>query len=282
MPMPHLQRDRPETADVPLAISGGATRLYVILGDPVAQVQAPRLMNRLFHDEHRDAVMLPVHVGPRELASVMRGLRDIRNLDGILVTIPHKFAVRDFVDRPSDMVRLTGAVNALRRDADGGWSGENFDGRGFVAGLHDQGHATEGRRAALVGTGGAGVAIGAALVAAGVRSLAVTDLAPDKAIELVARLDTLRPGVARFEPVIDWREVDLAINATPLGLRADDPLPFDVAALRADALVAEVIMKPARTALLEAAARRGLATQPGLHMLASQIALYRTFFGLDG
>jgi len=278
MPM----QQRPKTPAVPPPLPGGATRLFVILGDPVAQVQAPRLMNQLFHEEHRDAVMLPVHVAPDALSTVMRGLQGIGNLDGILVTIPHKFAICEFIDHPSEMVRLTGAANALRRDADGRWSGENFDGRGFVAGLHDQGHATEGRRAALVGTGGAGVAIGAALVAAGVRSLAVTDLAPDKAIELVARLDTLRPGVARFEPAINWREVDLAINATPLGLRADDPLPFDVAALRADALVAEVIMKPARTALLEAAARRGLATQPGLHMLASQIALYRTFFGLDG
>lgn len=270
-----------KTTDAPLALPGGATRIFAIVGDPVAQVQAPQFMNRIFQDTHRDAVMIPVHVGADELSTVLQGLQSIRNLDGILVTIPHKFAVCEFIDRPSDIVRLTGAANALRRDADGRWSGENFDGQGFVAGLHGLSHATQGKHVAMVGTGGAGVAIGAALVASGVRSLTVTDLSAAKANHLVERLNALRPGVARFDSVIDWRHVDVAINATPMGLRTDDPLPFDVAALREDTLVAEVIMKPAQTPLLTAATMRGLTIHHGVHMLTSQIALYREFFGID-
>jgi shikimate dehydrogenase len=264
-----------------MPIPEGGTRIYAVLGDPVDQVQAPHFMNRIFRDGGVDAVMVPVHVSPMDLPTVLKGLQKIRNLDGILVTIPHKFAVCDFIDKPSAMVQLTGAANALRRGADGRWEGENFDGRGFVAGLQKNGHTISGNHVAMVGTGGAGVAIAAALVDSGVATLAVTDLSADKANQLVVRLNAMRPGVACFQPQIDWSDIDIAINATPMGLQEEDPLPFDVAALRAGTVVAEVIMKPPQTRLLTAAAERGLAIYHGIHMLSSQIDLYRAFFGID-
>ena len=261
-----------------MPIPEGPTRLYAVLGDPVAQVMAPVMMNKVFRDSGIDAVLVPVHVSPADLPDVLKGLQKIRNLDGILVTIPHKFAVCDFMDTLSPAVQLSGAANALRREADGTWTGENFDGQGFVVGLHEQGHATAGQHVAMVGTGGAGVAIAAALIASGVASLTVMDLSADKARALVARLDAMRPGVATYEPFIDWSSIDIAINATPMGLRPEDPLPFDPAALRAGAVVADVIMKPPETRLLTTAAAAGFAIHHGIHMLESQIGLYRAFF----
>lgn len=256
----------------------GTTRLFVVLGDPVVQVKAPELMNRVFVDNRADAVMVPVHARPAELDTVLNGLKHIANLDGMLITIPHKFAVCDHLDLASELVQLSGAANALRREADGRWSGENFDGLGFVAGLRQQGHEPAGRRVSLIGTGGAGTAIAAALMQAGVAQLTLTDRNPDKAESLARRLAAFGKGIIDVSPSPRLDTADIAINATPLGLRREDPLPFDVERLRDEALVVDIIMKPAETTLLQRAAQRGLKVHQGIHMLAPQIEMYRDFF----
>lgn len=258
----------------------GTTRLYAVLGDPVAQVQAPQLMNEALVRAGVDAVMVAVHAPPRSLAAIVRGLQQIANLDGMLITIPHKFAVGGLVDRVSDAVALSGAANALRREHDGSWSAENFDGEGFVAGLRQQGHDPSGKRIALIGAGGAGAAIAVALTQAGVASIAITDLAVGKAQALVDRLQARSPGSARCAESPDLKQADIVIQATPVGLRAEDPLPFDVTQINAAAVVADIIMKPAVTPLLRAAQARGLSIHPGIHMLSPQVAMYCRYFGV--
>jgi shikimate dehydrogenase len=257
----------------------GHTRLYAVIGDPVTQVQAPQLMNAVFHEAEVDAVMVPVHAFQGQLTTVLRGLMAMGNCDGILVTIPHKFAVAELVERRSGMVELTGAANALRRDADGGWSAENFDGRGFVAGLKKIGQNLSTGPAVLFGAGGAGVSIAAALLEGGVCRLHVVDPAAEKVAALSRRLSAEWPGaiLAGKPPLHD---ATLVVNATALGLRAEDPLAFDPAHLRPGTRVADIIMKPRETRLLREAARLGLPVQPGLPMLVEQIPLYCEFFGV--
>lgn len=131
----------------------GTTRLYVVLGDPVVQVRSPLLVNPLLARLGVDAVLVPVHARPEHLARILDGLRCVGNVDGIFVTVPHKAAVVALADRCSPMVRIAGSANALRRDDDGSWYAENFDGLGFVAGLVAAGHEPAGRRVALVGAG---------------------------------------------------------------------------------------------------------------------------------
>jgi shikimate dehydrogenase len=257
----------------------GRTRIYAVIGHPVTQVQAPRLMNALFSEHRADAVMVPIHASPGELATVVAGLMAMGNCDGILVTIPHKFAVAGMVKRRSAMVELTGAANALRRDADGLWSAENFDGRGFVAGLRRAGQNLAAGPVMLFGAGGAGVSIAAALLEGGVRRLHVIDPAVEKAEALSQRLSMRWPGMIRTGPA-PLRDAALVVNATPLGLRTEDPLPFDPADLEPGTRVADIIMEPSETRLLRAAARSGLPVQPGLPMLTEQIPLYRDFFGI--
>jgi shikimate dehydrogenase len=262
---------------------GGATRLFAVLGDPVAQVRAPGLLNPLFAALGVDAVLVPVHVPPAGVGPLLRALRAVRNLDGLLVTVPHKMAVRRHVDTASPAAALLGSVNAVRRAPDGGWHGDTFDGAGFVAGLRAAGHDPAGRRVALAGAGGAGTAIAAALLDAGAAHVSVGDPDPARLARLRRRLAPGRPGRLRCAgPVPDLTGAHLAVNATPLGLRPDDPLPFDPAALPPDAVVADIVMRPAETPLLRAAAARGLAAHPGLPMLEQQIPLYRAFFGLPG
>jgi shikimate dehydrogenase len=258
----------------------GTTRLYAVLGDPVTQVRSPELMNPLFARLGIDAVLVPVHAKPEHLEQVVGGLRCAGNVDGIFVTVPHKVAVVGLADRCSPMVEVTGSANALRREADGCWYAENFDGSGFVAGLLGSGHDPKGSRVALVGAGGAGSAIAAALLAAGAERLSVCDPDTAKLGGLRARLDAHWPGrtVTSTAPRLD--SADLVVNATPLGLRPDDPLPFRPELLPAGSVVADIIMAPRETRLLREAAARGHRVHYGSHMLDGQLDSYRAFFAL--
>ncbi|MEV7569942.1 shikimate dehydrogenase family protein [Streptomyces tanashiensis] len=263
-----------------LSISG-ETRLYVVLGDPVAQVRAPSLLNPLFAQLGLNSALFPVHVRPDSFDEVFQGLRSTDNLDGILVTIPHKAAALRLADEVSPAAAASGAVNALRREPDGRWTGENFDGIGFVTGLTEAGHRPDGMRVTVVGAGGAGSAIAAALLAAGAARVILCDPDTDKLDALLARLDAYWPGRATGGRTPEFTDADLVVNATPLGMRADDPLPFFPGDLPARCVVADVIMKPRETALLRAAAAAGHPVLYGAPMLDHQLDLYRTFFRLD-
>ncbi|MCK9894748.1 ThiF family adenylyltransferase [Frankia sp. AgB32] len=258
----------------------GVTRLYAVIGDPVAQVRAPSLLNPLFAQLGHDAVLVPVHARPADFATVLAGLAATANLDGVLVTIPHKVAACALAAERSTAARISGSANVLCRAPGGGWRADNFDGSGFVRGLAAAGHWVRGARVALLGAGGAGSAIAVALLDAGCASLAVHDPDQARCADLVRRLEAHWPGRTRLAATPATRDVDLAVNATPLGLRPDDPLPLRPEELPAGCVVADIIMKPARTRLLAAAERLGLPTQPGLPMLAEQLDLYRAFFGL--
>lgn len=262
----------PARADI-----GGRTRLFGVLGDPVAQVMAPKLMNRLFAERGVDAVLVPVEVSSGDLEAVVDGLKRIGNLDGFLVTVPHKLALCRHADHLTDAARLAGSVNAMRREADGSWLGDNFDGEGFVRGLLGAGHSVASKRFTLVGAGGAGVSIAVAILQAGAEELAIVDIDRSRAQALAARLDERWPGRARAEAAPDPAS-DVVVNATPLGLRDGDPLPFALDGLGAEAIIADIIMKPAETELLREAGALGFGTHPCLPMLKEQIPLYQEFF----
>ncbi|MGW4346188.1 shikimate dehydrogenase family protein [Streptomyces sp. NPDC004690] len=255
----------------------GTTRLYAVLGAPVTQVRAPALLNPLFARLGKDAVVVPVDVAPEGLDGAVRGLGAVRNLDGLLVTVPHKPACRALADRVTEAAGLSGSVNAMRRLPDGGWEGANFDGEGFVRALRAAGDDPRGATVCLAGAGGAGSAIAVALLTAGAR-VTVWDVDPGRAAALEARLAPHFPGRLAVSP--RHVDADLAVNATPMGLRPDDPLPFDPARLRPGTRVADIIMKPRSTPLLRAAREAGLPHHYGEPMLAEQLSLYREFFRL--
>ncbi|WP_329011206.1 shikimate dehydrogenase [Micromonospora rifamycinica] len=256
----------------------GTTRLYAVLGDPVVQVRSPLLVNPIFARLGLDAVLVPVHTRPEHLARVVDGLRCGGNVDGIFVTVPHKAAVVALADRHSRLVEIAGSANALRRDDDGSWYAENFDGLGFVAGLVAAGHEPAGRRVALVGAGGAGSAIAAALLSAGVDRLAVCDPDAGRLAGLRSRLDRHWPGRTTTSAGPDLDGVDLVVNATPLGLDPGDPLPVRPELLPPGSVVADIVMHPRETRLLRAAAALGHRVHHGIHMLDGQLDLYREFF----
>jgi len=257
----------------------GATRLFFTLGRPASIIRIPRVMAPVFEAIGLNAVWLAMDVAPDDLAAVLDGLRRVSNLGGLTITMPHKQAVLELADRVSDLARASGAANLLRFEADGSITVDVADGIGFVRGLEARGFSPAGRSAFVLGTGGAGSAIAAALCAAGVERLVVGERDDARAEACLARLAAVYPAVGLGRAERPPADVDLAVNATPCGLKESDPLPFDPAELKPGAFVAEVIMSPPTTGLLARARELGLPTSVGRDMLDHQISLYLDFFG---
>ncbi len=257
----------------------GRTRLFAIIADPIAHVRTPEVFNPLFAREGTDAVLVPIHVAGGDVATAWAGFRTYKNLGGLVVTVPHKSAVAELCDELGEQARMVGAVNAVRREDDGRMVGDMFDGKGFVAGLRKNGIEPAGRDVLLVGTGGAGSAIAFALADAGVARLTLANRTPHKAEALAARIRDFFPDAAVQLGPPEPSGHDLIVNATSLGMNDDDPLPVDAEALTPAMTVAEIIMRPEKTALLAAAERRGCTVQYGRHMLDEQLRLLARFIG---
>jgi shikimate dehydrogenase len=258
----------------------GNTLIFATPGDPVAQVRLPEVMEAVFAALGVNAVWVPMHVGPEGLAAVLQGLRTIRNFRGITVAIPYKPTVGAMLDRLTPRAQAAGSVNLVRLEPDGKLLGDIVDGAGFVRGLELRGHAVQGATAWLVGVGGGGGAIAAALAEAGVKRLYLTELNGERAAAIHSRLGRYYPQtpIELVDPPPG--PVDLAINATPCGLQPNDPLPFDPATLSERTIVCDIIMKPKETKLLQAAQARGLRVHHGHHMLDAQIPMYLEFLGI--
>jgi shikimate dehydrogenase len=258
----------------------GSTRLYAIIGDPVAHVRTPVAFNDYFASRNIDAVCLPIQIGRGDLSRGWAGLKSILNLDGFIVTAPHKAQSAELCDALEGDGAYTRVVNTIRREASGRFVGTLFDGRGFVSGLMSQGHPVEGRRFYLAGAGGAGTALGYALAAKGAAAVTIHNRTRSKAEKLVAGISTAFPNCEVRLGTSDASGHAVAVNATSLGLKADDPHAFDIATAEPDALIAEVIMKPQLTPLLAAAKARGHKIHFGTHMLEGQLILMMEFLGV--
>lgn len=259
----------------------GATRLYGTIGDPIRQLRMTGIMPQVFAAVGANAVWLPFEGGADLLPLMLEALTSMRNLGGFTVTIPHKTGILPLLGRTTRRAEASGSVNLVRRDPDGTLAGDIVDGLGFVRGLAAQGHRVRGASIWLVGLGGAGGAIAAALCEAGVGRLLVTEIDAERAEIAIDRLLRHYPDVPVAEVATPPKGVHIAINATPLGLRPDDPLSFDPVTLDPDVLVADVIMSPVETPLLRRARAHGRRIHHGRHMLDHQIPLYLEWFGID-
>jgi shikimate dehydrogenase len=255
----------------------GKTKLYVIVADPIGQVKTPQNINKWIAQAGADAVLVPMHVSPENLASWFAAMRGIKNLGGIVVTVPHKMSIRHLCDQVTPAAEMVGAVNVIRREPDGRMLGDILDGQGFVAGLKQSQIALQSKQVLLCGAGGAANAIAFALAQAGVARLGIYNRTRPKVDEMIARLSPLYPEVKIEAVTSDPTGFDLIVNATSLGMAVGDALPLDAQALLPGQTVAEIIMTPALTPLLEVAQSLGCKIQYGLPMLECQIALMARF-----
>jgi shikimate dehydrogenase len=267
-----------EGADgLPLPLTG-RTALYGILGDPIAQVASPRLLNTAFRRRGWPAVLVPFHVEAAGLAETLKGLRLVRNLKGLVLTTPHKTAALAMLDSLGPEARLVRAVNAIRCAPRGRWHGENFDGVGCLTGLGAAGHVVTARRVLVVGTGGAGRAVAAAVARVGPALLRLHDIDADTAGAVARDLRAAFPGLAVDVGEPDPRDFDVAINCTPLGMAASPGMAFDPAPMRRGSLVVDLVVEPRMTALLQAAAARGCSVHQGHLTVAGQVDAICRFF----
>jgi shikimate dehydrogenase len=247
----------------------GETRLHLIIGDPVGQTKSPSGLTREFAARDVNAVCVPVHVAAADFDAFMAAAKRVQNIDGIVITIPHKFAALRHCDEASDRARFLGAANVLHRIKAGRWRGDMTDGTAMVTALRRAGCEPGGRRALVIGAGGAGSAVALALIEAGVSVLAITDVDAGRRDSLVKRLAARAPAVARAGAA-DPSGYGLVVNATPAGMKAADPLPLDATRLEAAAYVADLVTRPAVTPLLAAARQRGCTIVTGEDMFAVQ------------
>jgi shikimate dehydrogenase len=258
----------------------GNTEVIAHVGYPTHAFKAPLIYNPYFEHAAINALVVPMGCRPGDFADVLRSFFRLENARGALITMPHKVRVLQLLDEATPAVHVAGACNAVKRRADGGLQGDQFDGAGFVRGLDRKGFSVQGATALVVGCGGVGAPIAAALAAAEVREIALFDLNHASADALRQRLRTHYPGVEVRVGNNDPAGFDLVVNATPLGMNDDDPLPIDPSRLEAHTFVGDVVMKADITPLLRAALQRGCRIQVGTDMLFEMIPAYLEFFGL--
>ncbi len=256
---------------------GGATRIYPVIGDPIAQVQTPRLINPLFAEHGLDIVSVPVHTPADRLRDIWEALRVTPNVAGIAVTVPHKVSAAGLCSSLTDAAQAVGAVNTVRRAEDGAMHGALFDGVGFVEGLGDERKRLEDGTVLLIGAGGAGRAIAHALAAEKIARLHIVDERSDAAAMAASMVNQGRGCAIATTAWPDFASCDVVINATPLGLKPEDPLPLSEDSIRAAMLIADIAALDRETPLLAAARRLGCATSDGDAMLKAQLGLVAGF-----
>ncbi|MGE3600807.1 MAG: shikimate dehydrogenase [Dehalococcoidia bacterium] len=247
----------------------GETSLFITIGDPVAQTKSPALLSEILAQRGVNAVVVPAHVGAADLSAFMASVRLMKNLLGIVVTVPHKHAALAYCDTLTERATMIGAVNVIHRTSGGRWHGDNLDGVGFVQGLAKEDFDFRRKTALLVGAGGAGSAIGFELLAEGVGTLAVYDVnraRQDLLVEKLERKFGKRATCGRPEP----EGYDLVVNATPLGMNATDPTPLKLSGLSKSSFVADIITKPMVSPMVEYARRLECRTMIGVTMFEAQ------------
>ncbi|MDD1522139.1 MULTISPECIES: shikimate dehydrogenase family protein [Bradyrhizobium] len=260
----------------------GATRLYVIVGDPIAQVRSPAGVSAAFAARGHDGLLVPVQVTPGDLPDFLSVAGRLKNLDGIVVTIPHKFACYQACASATARAHFLRTVNLMRRRPDGGWHGDMVDGLGFVGAARATGIDPKGMRALLVGAGGAGSAIALELLEAGVRELAIHDSLSERRDVLVGQLNRLGKAPVRVGSE-DPAGFDFVANATPAGMKDGDPLPVDVARLVPSTYCGCVITKPEVSPFIAAARRIGCVTGTGTDMYQQHQSIMVDFLlGAEG
>jgi shikimate dehydrogenase len=256
----------------------GRTTIIAHLGYPTETFTAPMIYNPWFERRGINAVVVPMAVKAEDYEASLRPLFRVGNVHGALVTMPHKVTTARLLDEVSLAVRIAGSCNAIRRLPDGSLYGDLFDGIGFTRGARRKGFDFAGADCLIVGAGGVGSAIAAAVAAESVGSIALHDSRPAVAVGLADRLRAHYPALAVSLRGNDPAGCGLVVNATPLGMADGDPLPFDPRRLDPGTFVGEVVLR-GETPLVRAVARRGCRYQLGTDMLFEQIPAYLEFFG---
>lgn len=256
----------------------GKTQTVGIFGFPVKHSFSPPMHNAAFEKLGLDFVYLPFCVEPDNLPAAVKAIKAL-SITGVNITVPHKQKVIEFLDKIDPVAEMIGAVNTVHNEQ-GKLVGYNTDGIGFINSLREEGQfISRGKSAFLIGAGGAGHALALMLAKEGIERLYLTDVIGEKSHVLFNRIrkyfNTCSVEIVDFdEKYFSARiaEVDILLNATPIGMNDGDSALVKKDNLRKDLFVYDVVYNR-ETALLKSAKDKGAKTLGGLGMLLNQGAL---------
>lgn len=254
----------------------GRTQLVGVIGWPVEHSLSPAMHNAALAAMGLDMVYIAMPVKPADLPALVAGLRAAQFV-GFNATIPHKQALLGLVDEVSSGAQAIGAINTVHYTKGGHATGHNTDLLGYTRTVQAESRFRFARQIVLqLGCGGVGRAMCAGAAEAGAKEVLLHARRPEAAAHIAAEFAALYPAT-RFTPLAADDELpaaaaraSLIANATPLGMKPGDPLPLPAELITPQHTVFDTVYTPARTALIEAAERRGAATVGGLGMLARQ------------
>jgi shikimate dehydrogenase len=260
----------------------GETRIYAIVGHPIAQARSPEMVTAELVKRGHNAVLVPIDVMPADFERTLPGLMRVQNLDGLIFTIPFKQSAATLADELGTQAREVGAINAMTRDRNGKWVGDIFDGIGCVEAFRRHDLHFEGRRVMLIGAGGAGRAIGVAIAHHGPRSITVYDIDEQRAVHLAQTIASIDPRInaGAGAPVVG--NVDFLLNASPVGMLSDPRAPIEARQIPSEVVVFDAIVKPEITKLLAIAQQSGCRVIFGREMMRGQIAKIVDYFEQGG
>ncbi len=254
----------------------GNSKIFGVLGDPIAHSLSPLMHNFALERYGIDAVYVPFHVTPASLSAAVVGLRAL-NIAGFNVTIPHKEAILPLLDQIDPVAQLIGAVNTVVND-DGILTGFNTDASGFMRAVQAElNFIPKNKQILFLGAGGASRAAIAGLAKAGIKSIVIANRNIKRAIRLVADMTSCFPTVC-FSAVgygsNDYIEAvssaDLIVNATSVGLNGEDVDILPLENVKSSALMFDMVYSFALTPFVKVVREAGLVCTDGLGMLAAQ------------
>ena len=253
-----------------------------VMGDPVMHSRSPKLHNYWLAKYGLAGTYVPLAIGAERLRAALRALPAL-GFAGCNLTIPHKEAALDIVDKLDPLARRIGAVNCVVVAPDGSLEGRNHDGFGYIESVRE---AQPKWRAdtgpiVVIGAGGGARAVLVGLVDQGAREIRLVNRTP-------ARGKALAQDLGGPIGALRWEEREAAlegaamlINATNQGMLGEPPLDIALDRLPGSALVSDIVYIPRETALLAAARRRGNPTVNGLGMLLHQARpAFHAWFGI--
>ena len=253
------------------------TKMYAVIGDPIAQSLSPKLHNGLFEAHGIDALYLPIEVKTADLERLVQGFR-LMNYGGFNITKPHKLDIMKYLDELDPLAQKIGAVNTVvYRDKK--MIGYNTDGFGFIKSIEKKlgKKAKQELTILILGCGGAVKSVAMALADWGIKKVIIANRTLSKADELIEQINENWPGKAQAISMEESElkkvlpNADMIVNGTSLGMNdAPERTPIAKELLKKDIFVYDMIYSPPMTQLLKDAKVVGAQTENGLEMLLYQ------------
>lgn len=260
----------------------GSTKIIALIGDPISKAKTPEMLNQLLHEHDLlgNYVVVGLHVEKENLEKTIQGLKCIENFIGAVITMPFKSLIVPLLNSIEENVALLQVSNVIIKKEPNILHGYNFDGLGFVNGLFKQGYIVKDKICLLLGAGGAASSIAFQLLQEECQKLIILNRTEEKAQNLRNKLLKKFPYANISIDTTNLLSIDILINATSIGMSANDSLPVDRVHILNAKLVADCIVTQEKTALLEFA-EQYTQIHLGKYMLEGQLSQILDLFLTD-